>query len=63
LVSFTPSPLTRAEEIGVDGQIIDYVTDTDLENDFGIKLRLHRVKIIEGIKRLQNSEQNLIISP
>ena len=40
------------EEIGVDGQIIDHVTDFDLENDFCIKLRLHRVKIIEGIKKL-----------
>jgi hypothetical protein len=40
------------EEIGVDGQIIDHVTDIDLERDFNIKLRLHRVKIIEGIKKL-----------
>ena len=40
------------EEIGVDGQIIDHVTESDLETDFGIKVRLHRVKIIEGIRKL-----------
>ena len=40
------------EDIGVDGQIMDHVTDADLEQDFGIKVRLHRVKIIEGIKKL-----------
>ena len=44
----------RTEEIGVDGQIIDHITEVDLQSDFGIKVRLHRVKIIEGIKRLQN---------
>jgi hypothetical protein len=32
---------------------MDHVTDADLEQDFGIKVRLHRVKIIEGIKKLQ----------
>lgn len=46
------------EEIGVDGQIIDHVTDIDLERDFNIKLRLHRVKIIEGIKKLQNGQND-----
>lgn len=33
---------------------MDHVTDADLEQDFGIKVRLHRVKIIEGIKKLQS---------
>ena len=47
------------EEIGVDGQIIEFVTDSDLEKDFGIKLRLHRVKIIEGIKKLQLEDNQL----
>ena len=45
-----------AEEIGVDGQIIDHITEVDLQDDFGIKVRLHRVKIIEGIKKLQVRE-------
>lgn len=44
------------EEIGVDGQIIDHVNDEDLEQDFGIKVRLHRVKIMEGIRKLQNEQ-------
>ena len=45
-----------AEDIGVDGQIIDHITEVDLHEDFGIKVRLHRVKIIEGIKKLQMRE-------
>lgn len=44
------------EEIGVDGQIIDHITEVDLQQDFDIKVRLHRVKIIEGIKKLQQKE-------
>lgn len=40
------------EDIGIDGSIIDHVTDADLEKDFGISVRLHRVKIIENIKKL-----------
>ena len=32
---------------------MDHVTDADLKQDFGIEVRLHRVKITEGIKRLQ----------
>jgi hypothetical protein len=27
--------------------------DEDLQSDFGISVRLHRVKILEGIKKLQ----------
>jgi hypothetical protein len=34
--------------------MIDFIQDEDLENDLCIKVRLHRVKIIEGIKRLKN---------
>lgn len=45
-----PQYSEKFKEIGVDGQIIEHITDTDLEKDFGIILRLHRVKIIEGIK-------------
>lgn len=48
-----PQYSEKFKEIGVDGQIIEHITDTDLEKDFGIILRLHRVKIIEGIKSLQ----------
>ncbi len=47
-----PQYVAQFQEIGVDGQIIDHVTDIDLERDFGIKVRLHRVKIVEGIRKL-----------
>ena len=40
----------------MDGQIIEHITEVDLQDDFGIKVRLHRVKILEGIKRLQVRE-------
>jgi len=40
--------------LALDGSIIDFITDDDLENDLNIKVRLHRVKIIEGIKKLKN---------
>ncbi len=44
--------MVAVEEIGVDGQIMDHITEVDLQQDFAIKVRLHRVKIIEGIKKL-----------
>lgn len=40
-------------ELAVDGSMFDFITDQDLENDMNIKVRLHRIKIIEGIKRLK----------
>ena len=42
----------------MDGQIIDHITEVDLQQDFDIKVRLHRVKIIEGIKKLQQKENS-----
>lgn len=44
------------EDIAIDGSMIDFITDQDLENDLQIKVRLHRVKIIEGIKRLKTNQ-------
>ena len=38
--------------LGIDGSLLDHITDADLQSDFGISVRLHRVKIIEGIKKL-----------
>jgi hypothetical protein len=60
-----PQYSKQFEDIGVDGQIIDHITDTDLEGDFAIKVRLHRVKIIEGIKKLQQdgSSGNPVLLP
>ena len=39
--------------LGIDGSLLDHIQDEDLQADFGIAVRLHRVKIIEGIKKLQ----------
>jgi hypothetical protein len=39
--------------LGIDGSLLDHIRDEDLQTDFGITVRLHRVKIIEGIKKLQ----------
>jgi hypothetical protein len=46
------SYLTSIGKLGIDGSLLDHITDPDLQNDFGIQVRLHRVKIIEGIKKL-----------
>lgn len=32
---------------------MDFLTDEDLERDLNIKVKLHRVKIIEEIKKLK----------
>lgn len=40
-------------DLALDGTMIDFITDQDLENDLNIKVRLHRVKILEAIKRLK----------
>mgnify|MGYP002631367862 CR=1 FL=1 len=40
-------------DLALDGTMFDFITDTDLENDLNIKVRLHRIKITEGIKRLK----------
>ena len=42
------------QDLALDGSMIDFITDGDLESDLNIKVRLHRVKIIEGIKKLKN---------
>ena len=39
--------------LGIDGSLLDHITDADLQSDFTIAVRLHRVKILEGIKKLQ----------
>ena len=44
---------TFIESLGIDGSLLDHINDADLQSDFGISVRLHRVKILEGIKKLQ----------
>lgn len=39
-------------ELAIDGSLLPHILDDDLINDFGIKIRLHRVKIINAIKKL-----------
>jgi len=38
--------------LGIDGSLLDHINDSDLQSDFEINVRLHRVKILEGIKKL-----------
>lgn len=52
-----PQYAQQFEEIAVDGSMMDHIKDEDLESDCGIKVRLHRVKIIEGIRKLQNESK------
>ena len=57
-----PQYKTNFVDLALDGTMFDFITDQDLENDMNIKVRLHRVKIIEGIKRLKSvvsGNQNL----
>lgn len=49
-----PQYKTEFMNMALDGTMFDFITDQDLENDLNIKVRLHRVKIIEGIKRLKS---------
>ena len=40
-------------ELAIDGSLLQHILDEDLMNDFQIKIRLHRIKIIEAIKKLK----------
>lgn len=48
-----PQYRSNFQEIALDGLMMDFLTDEDLERDLKIKVRLHRVKIIEEIKKLK----------
>ena len=37
------------EEMAVDGDMIEYITEKDLELDFKVNVRLHRIKIMKHI--------------
>jgi hypothetical protein len=39
-------------DLAIDGSLLSHILDDDLRNDFQIKIRLHRIKIIEAIKKL-----------
>ena len=44
--------IVKFEELRIDGILLLQVTDSDLLNDLGIQVRLHRYKILENIKKL-----------
>ena len=46
--------------MALEGTMIEFMTDEDLLNDLNIKVRLHRVKIIEGIKKLKASQNPIV---
>ena len=55
LVSFTGSLARYVDafcEVGVDGSMLVEMNDADLKEDLNVKIRLHRVKILNEIKRL-----------
>ncbi|CAI2363993.1 unnamed protein product [Moneuplotes crassus] len=54
-----PQYKTIFAELAIDGSLLPHILDDDLQNDFSIKIRLHRIKIIEAIKKL-NSESRKI---
>lgn len=39
-------------ELAIDGTLLQHIMDEDLINDFEIRIRLHRIKILEAIKKL-----------
>jgi hypothetical protein len=43
------------EDLAIDGSLLAHIMDEDLQNDFQMRIRLHRIKVIEAIKKL-NSE-------
>mmetsp|Transcript_49094 Transcript_49094/g.56438 ORF Transcript_49094/g.56438 Transcript_49094/m.56438 type:complete len:475 (+) Transcript_49094:126-1550(+) len=43
-------------DMSIDGFLLFQMNNQDLQEDLGIKVRLHRVKILEGIKRLREQE-------
>lgn len=43
----------RFEELRVDGTLLFEITDEDLARDLGVSIRLHRVKLLEAIRRLR----------
>ena len=47
-----PQYKTTFADLAIDGSLLGHIMDEDLKNDFDIKIRLHRVKIINAIKKL-----------
>lgn len=43
-------------DLAIDGSLLGHIMDDDLQSDFQIKIRLHRIKILEAIKKLNTCE-------
>jgi hypothetical protein len=56
-----PQYKANFEGINLDGSLLFQIQDEDLQTDLGVGVRLHRVKILEQIKKL--GEQQLAIEP
>lgn len=50
---------TKFEEMGIDGSLLFEITEQDLISDLEISIRLHRVKILESIKKLKDKPNSL----
>ena len=42
------------ESLKIDGSLLFEITDQDLDMDLSVKIRLHRVKLLEAIKKLKH---------
>ena len=50
-----PQYKAKFEELKIDGMLLFEMTETDLIEDLEVKVRLHRFKILESIKRLKET--------
>ena len=51
------------ESLKIDGSLLFEITDQDLDNDLNVKIRLHRVKLLEAIKKLKHYIPLPVIQP
>jgi hypothetical protein len=42
------------QDLGIDGQMLLNLTEEDLETDLEVKIRIHRVKLLEHIAAMKN---------
>ena len=53
-------PFTIIESLAVDGAMLLEMKESDLENDLGIGIRLHRIKILESLAILNGSKSPIL---
>lgn len=51
-----PQYKSKFESLGIDGGLLLQITEDDLSNDFQVKIRLHRHKILENLKKLKEEQ-------